>query len=303
MSLKYWFSSPENIFVGLSSKGCLKWLDDSPYLQMLFKLKTGQRLNLQNPVTFNEKLQWLKIHNRNPMYTNLVDKYTVRDYVKMKVGESYLIPLIGVYDTYGDICFEDLPEQFVIKCNHDSGGIYICTDKSKVNHESLSRFFTKKLRCNYFWPGREWPYLNVARKLVVEKYMVDETHKELRDFKIFCFMGEPRIIQVDYNRFNGHLRKMYDTKWNCLGFTTKYPTISENEIEKPKNLDEMLSVARELSKECQPFVRVDLYNTGEHIYFGEMTFFHGGGMERFSDEQWNKKMGSWIDLSCFVTKE
>ena len=301
MRLGYWLRDPANIVVGLARRGLLNWINDEAYLKFLFRLKTGLNLNLAFPKTFNEKLQWLKLYNRNPLYTSLVDKYCVRAYVEKTIGSEYLIPLIGVYTKFDDIDFDELPSQFVIKCNHDSGGVFICKDKHNLKNKKykskVRAFFAKKMRCNYYWPGREWPYLNVERKLIIEQYLEDGNNHELRDYKFFCFMGEPRIIQVDYNRFSGHLRKMFDLDWNCLPFTTGYPTDAEHEIDKPITLQKMISIAKQLARECIPFVRVDLYSIGEQVFFGEMTFYHGGGMERFSQEDWDYKLGDLIDLS------
>ncbi|MCU9942847.1 glycosyl transferase, partial [Bacillus pacificus] len=187
-----------------------KVIPDKTYLEIKYKLTTGKKLDFENPKTFNEKLQWLKLHNRNPEYTTMVDKFEVRKYIADKIGEEYLIPLIGVYDSFEEIDFEVLPNQFVLKPNHTSGNVYICKDKSKINYKELKKEINMWLKRKYYWMHREWPYKNVKPKIVCEKYMVDESGTELKDYKMYCFNGETKIIQVDYDRFNGHKRNLYN---------------------------------------------------------------------------------------------
>lgn len=271
-------------------------IPDKMYLKLLYKKCTKSKLNLDNPQTFNEKLQWLKLNDKKDEYTKMVDKYEVKKYVASIIGEEYIIPTIGVYDKFKDIDFDKLPNQFVLKCTHDSGGVAICEDKNKFDKIKARKILNFSLRRNYFYYSREYPYKNVKRRIIAEKYMKDETSGDLRDYKLFCFNGECKLIQVDFDRFINHRRNLYDTDWNLIeDLSIKYPSDKNTIIEKPSNLDEMLEIARKLSKDI-PFVRVDLYLINGKIYFGELTFFHGGGYEKFTPEEWNKKLGDMIKI-------
>ena len=271
-----------------------RWLTDESFIKYEYLFETGKRLDLANPLTFNEKLQWLKLHDIHPEYTIMADKYCAKNYVSSIIGESYLIPTIGVWESFDDIDFSKLPDQFVIKTTHDSGGVVIIKDK-KRDLCNARKVIEKSLRHNYFYEHREYPYKDIQPRIIAEKYMVDESGTELKDYKIFCFYGEPRIVQVDYDRFIDHKRNLYDIAWNRLPFTLKFPTDRKREIPKPEGLGEMLDVAKKLSKGI-PHVRVDLYHINGKIYFGELTFFHGSGFEKFTPEEWNKILGNWIQL-------
>ena len=265
------------------------------YLKIKFKLITGNHLDLDNPQTFNEKLQWLKIHDRNPEYTKMVDKYEAKKYVASIIGEEYIIPTIGVYDKFDDIDFDKLPNQFVMKCTHDSGGLVICKDKNTLDIKVARKKINKCLKKNYYYNGREWPYKNVKPRIIIEKYMVDESNKELKDYKVFNFDGKPKIIQLDYDRFVKHKRNLYDKDWKYIEAAIKYPTDKNVKIDKPKSLNKMLELASILSKNI-PHVRTDFYLIDDKIYFGELTFYHGSGYEKFTPEQFGKEMGEWLKL-------
>ncbi|PGZ63124.1 glycosyl transferase [Bacillus cereus] len=268
---------------------------DDKFLETKFWLRTGKKLDLKKPMTFNEKLQWLKLYDRNPEYTQLVDKLEVRKHIEKTIGKEYLIPLLGEWDMFDDIDFNLLPNQFVLKCTHDSGGLIVCEDKGALNLKKAKKKINRSLKRNFYYHGREWPYKNVKPRIICEKFMVDESGIELKDYKIFCFLGEPKIIQVDYNRFEGHKRNLYDADWNYVSSSIKHPTDPERLIEKPEKLEEMLQLARILSKEYY-HVRVDFYSIKDKIYFGEMTFYHGSGYEKFEPEEFGYKMGSWLQL-------
>lgn len=279
----------------LGSRGFLNWMPDKLYLMLVFFGNTGRKLNLQNPITYNEKLQWLKLYDRNPLYTNLVDKYEVRTFISEKIGNEYLIPVIGVYNSAEEINWESLPDKFVLKCTHGSGTNIICLDKSKLNIDLAKEKLNKWMKKSWYWYGREWPYKNVTPRIICEKYMVDESGKELKDYKVFCFNGSPKIIQVDFNRFKGHKRNLYDTDWNYIHASIQEPTDPNTVIKKPEKLDKMLELARLLSKDFA-HVRVDFYSINDRIYFGEMTFYHGAGFQKFTPESLGVKMGNWIKL-------
>lgn len=270
-------------------------IPDYFYLKIKYNLMIGNRLNLKNPKTFNEKLQWLKLYDHNPLYTQLVDKYGVRKYISNAIGEEYLIPLLDVYNNADEINFDKLPNEFVLKCTHDSGGVVICKDKSNLDVAKAKDKINKSLKRNYYYGLREWPYKNVKPRIICEKYMVDESGTELKDYKFFCFSGEPKIIQVDYNRFVGHKRNLYDIDWNYIPASIQYPTDPKVKIKKPDKLETMLELVRALAKDY-PHVRVDFYSVNDRIYFGEMTFYHEAGFGKFNPEEFGIEMGKWIIL-------
>ena len=273
-----------------------KKMSDSFYLKIYYKTMTNRDLDINNPKTFNEKLQWLKLYDRNPLYTTLVDKYAVREYIKEKIGEEYLIPLIGgPWKSVDEIPFDTLPNQFVLKTTHDSGGVVICNNKKNFDVNAAKRKLHKSLKNNYYYSGREWPYKNVPPQIIAEKYMVDESGTELKDYKIFNFQGKAKLIQVDYNRFVDHKRNLYTPEWEYLDVMLQYPNDSQHKIEKPKSLEKMLELA-ELLSEGIPHVRTDFYSIGEKIYFGEMTFYHGSGFEKFAPPEWDRIVGDWLVL-------
>lgn len=287
--------NPIKLFYYGESKGLFDFLSDKLYIKLFYYLNTGSKLNLNNPESFNEKLQWLKMNNKVPLYSLLADKYAVRKFIENKLGSENLIPLLGVYNNFDEINFDKLPKQFVLKCTHDSGGIVICKDKSKLDLKHAKKLMNKSLKTNYFYRGREWIYKDIKPRIVCEKLLVDESNTELKDYKFFCFNGEPKLIQVDFNRFTNHQRNIYDIEWNMLDLSIKYPNNKNLAIKKPNKLDEMLKFASELSR-GMPHVRVDFYYIEGEIYFGEMTFFHGSGYEKFTPEKYNEILGNWIEL-------
>ena len=273
----------------------MRCLSDESFLKIKYRAKMGKELNLNPPVTYNEKLQWIKLYDHNPLYTQLVDKYSVRDYVKSVVGEQYLNQLYGVFDSVEEIDFDKLPNQFVLKCTHDSGNVIVCMDKSSLNVEKAKKKLNTSLRRNYFWDGREWPYKNVKPRIIAEKFLVDESGYELKDYKFYAFNGTPAVCFLISDR--GHETKCdpLDMEFKRMPFNQGYPC-SEKEWEKPANYDEMKEVVSKLSMGI-PEVRVDLYNVGGQIIFGEMTFFDAGGMAPFYPDEWDKTFGDMIDLS------
>lgn len=279
------------------SQRFFSWLPASIYLRICFFLKTKKILHLKHPVSFNEKLQWLKLYDHKPEYTTMVDKYAVKQYVAAKIGggEEYIIPTLGVWEHFDDIDFDKLPDKFVLKCTHDSGGLVICRDKSKFDKEAARKKLEKCLKRNYFLYGREWPYKNVPPRIIAEKYMVDESGVELKDYKIFCFHGVPKIIEVDFNRFVGHKRNLYTTSWELIDLEICYPSDENFKIAKPEHLEKLLQLATVLSQDI-PHIRTDFYVINGKIYFGELTFCHGSGFEKFIPEEWDKIFGDWLKL-------
>ena len=261
-------------------KGKVHFLKDETYLKMMYKCAFHKKLNLDNPTTFNEKLQWLKLHDRNPIYTQLVDKYEVKKYVKNKIGEEYIIPTLGVWDRFEDIDFSALPNQFVLKCTHDSGGLVICKDKSSFYIQKAKRKIEKCLKCNYYWAGREWPYKDVKPRIIAEEYMEDTETGELRDYKFFTFGGKVKALFIASER----QKEGEETKFDF--FDKSYNHL---QITKMKELSELLSKGI-------PHLRVDFYEVNGKPYFGELTFSHWSGLVPFEPEEWDKIFGDWITL-------
>lgn len=284
-----------NINAGL---GIYNKMDDEAFLKNIFKIGFGKELNLDNPQTFNEKLQWLKLYDRKPEYTMMVDKFQARNYIADKIGEEYLIPCLGVWDDPDDIDFDKLPNQFVLKCNHNSGlGMCICKDKSKLNIAKVRRELRKGLKQDYYLTGREWAYKDVPRKIICEKYMSDENEgSSLIDYKFMCFNGKVKCSFVCSGRFSSEGLRVtfFDRDWNVMPFERHYHSVKEG-LPKPHNYEKMVEIAEKLSKGI-PFVRIDFYEVKSKIYFGEFTFYPGSGMEEFNPEEWDKILGSWIDL-------
>lgn len=286
----------KRIIVGLDYRHLLNFVPDKTYLKLIYRVYTGRHLNLDEPKLFTEKLQWIKLYDRNPFYTVLVDKVLVKEHVAKLLGEKYIIPTIGVWDNPDDIDFDTLPSQFVLKCNHNSGrGMCICTDKSSIKPDRIRQVLREGLKENYYITRREWPYKNVPRKVLAEKYMEDESGF-LQDYKVMCFHGEPKIIQVHKGRFSGtHTQDLYDIEWNILDFDQMGCIKSSDSIARPACLNEMLSASRVLSSGI-PHVRVDWYIINGQLFFGEMTFFDASGLECFEPYEKELEIGSWIRL-------
>lgn len=295
-TLKYIKNDPKRLFSMLGSKGLLNWMPDEAYVKLQFRLAMGYPLDLKNPKTFNEKLQWLKLHDRNPLYTTLVDKYAVRQYIGETLGEEYLIPLVGgPWKNAEEIDFDALPEQFVLKCNHDSGGVIVCKDKSMLDIDAARKKLNERLKKNYYYANREWPYKNVKPCILAEKYMADEKG-ELEDYKFFCFHGEPKLLYVctERNTEKGLHTTYFDLNWEKLPIRRDFP-ISDEEIKKPACFDEMIEVAKKLAA-VSPYVRIDLYDIQGKPRFGEFTLYPDSGMRFIDPPEWNERMGSWIVL-------
>lgn len=272
-------------------------LKDEEFLSKKYKASLHRELNLHTPETYTEKLQWLKLYDRRPEYTALVDKCTAKEYVASKIGEQYIIPTLGIWEDPDEIDFDFLPEKFVIKCNHNSGlGMFICHDKSSIDVAKIKRKLKKGLAQNYYLTGREWPYKNVKRRIIAEKYMEDSTCKELRDYKFFTFGGVPKVLYIAQGRGKGGpvVADFFDMDYNHLAFTIDHD-MAETPPPKPACFEEMKRLAAILS-EGTPQLRVDFYEVDGRVYFGEMTFFHCGGFEAFHPEKWDKTFGDWIIL-------
>jgi len=270
--------------------------DDPTFLKQQFLRIHGYELNLENPKTFSEKMQWIKVYGnleRRAIYT---DKYEVRKFVKEKIGEQYVVPLIGMYENVDDIDFESLPKSFAMKATHGSGWNIIVRDKSVIDWNAVKKEIMGWVRSNYYEVAGERNYKPLKGRIVVEEFLQDPSG-DLKDFKFFCFHGKPMYIQVDGDRFRGHRRDIYDLHWNRLPVQIHFKNLREA-AEKPNRLDEMIQIAALLS-ERMAFVRVDLYFTNNRIYFGELTFVPGIGLERFNPVKFDEVFGKSIDLSKY----
>ena len=271
-------------------------LSDKLYLKIQYRRILREKLNLDNPQKYNEKLQWLKLYNRRPEYTALVDKYEVKPIIAKQIGEEHIIKTLGVWDNFDDIDFNTLPNQFVLKCTHDSGGLVICKDKSQLNKIEAKRKIEASLKSNFFYFSREWPYKDVKPRIIAEEYMEDETG-ELKDFKFFCFNGEPKALFIASDRQDKNEETkfdFFDMDFKHLPFRGGHPNATKP-IPCPNGFEEMKRLAKILSA-GMPHVRVDFYDIDGHIYFGEMTFFHWSGMAPFDPQDWNCKFGEWLKL-------
>jgi len=279
-----------------------KFQDPEKIISQKYELLMGKKLDLQNPTTYNEKLQWLKLHDKNPKYTTLADKYEVRKFVSDVIGEKHLIPLIGVYSSPKEINYPSLPNQFVLKCTHDSGSVYICKEKETFNTRVVNKKLSTALSRNFYYAGFEWPYMNIPPRIIAENYMIDESGYELKDYKFFCFNGEPKALFVATDRGHGTTRfDFFDINFNHLDVTQHYPR-SERTIHIPDNYEKMIELARLLSKDLI-HVRIDMYNVSGTIYIGEFTFYHFCGYQPFVPQSFDLLMGSWIDLSILSKKD
>lgn len=273
-----------------------RFIPDPLYITILYYKNIRKFLNLKSPKTFNEKLQWIKIHDRNPEYTRLVNKYEVRSYIASKIGEKYLITLIGVWDSVFDINFNNLPNKFVLKCNHDSKSTVICRDKSRLDIRMVRNKLDLHLKQNAFWYGREWPYKDVKPCIIAEKYMEDTIGTVLTDYKVLCFNGKAKLIQVHNGRgTQNYTQDFYDIDWNKTNIM-QGARVSQVIFEKPSFLKEMVELSETLA-EGTLHSRIDWYFVKGQIYFGEITFFDGSGFVPFENEEDDLLLGSWIKLN------
>lgn len=272
-------------------------LPDKLFIKALYRFTFEKKLNLKNPKGFNEKMQWLKLYDRKKEYTEMVDKYKVKQYVANKIGKEYVIPLYGVWEKFDDIDFGSLPDKFVLKCTHDSGGLVIVDNKDKLDIDKAKNKINNSLKVDYFRPGREWPYKNVKPQIIAEKYMASDKQKELIDYKFFCFNGVPKLLYVSEGLSNHATAKMnfFDMDYNRMDFYRKDYNQFNELPPKPKKFEKMKELAILLSKNI-PFLRVDFYEIDGMIYFGELTFYPCSGLIPFEPEEWDKKLGDMLKL-------
>lgn len=274
-----------------------KLMSDKFFIKVLWKQSIGTKLNLDNPTTFNEKLQWLKLNNRDALLINLVDKNTAKRWVADRIGNEHVIPTLGVYDSVDEINLDALPEQFVLKCNHDCGSVLVCRNKSDFDIESAKKKLNDSLRKNYYWDSREWPYKKIKRCVIAEEFLADANASELCDYKVHCFNGVPKLVLVCKDRHSetGLTEDFFTEEWEHLALRRPAHPNSKETIQRPEQLEEMMSLSRELSKDF-PFVRVDWYISNDRLYFGELTFFPASGMSPFVPDSYDNLFGSWLEL-------
>lgn len=298
-ALKKYICSPDYRFLLNADAGKYNNMPDEEYISQMFRANMGYELNLKSPETFNEKLQWLKLFDRKPEYTVMADKYLVRGYIEEKLGREYLIPLLGAWDNPDDIDFSSLPEQFVLKCNHNSGlGMYICRNRSDLNEKKVIAGLRKGIKQDYYLRGREWPYKNIPRKIICEKYMTDSPEsRDFTDYKFFCFDGKVDCVMLCLERSSGDTKfYFFDRDWNLKRYNIRGKNAPEGfTLPKPDNIDKMFEIAAVLSKGL-PFARIDLYNSEGQIYFGEITFYPDSGFDANLLPETDKYFGSLIKL-------
>lgn len=274
-------------------------LPDEWYVRMVYKRQTGKVLHLNPPRTFNEKIQWLKLHDRRPIYTIFADKLAVRKHIESTLGGQYLIPLLGIWDRVEDIDFELLPKQFVLKATHDSGSVLLCRDKSEFDIHGARSRLRESLRQNFYWVGGEWAYKDVKPRIIAEAYLSDSGRIVPEDYKLYCFDGEPRLIVVFHNRFStteALCESVYDLEWNQQPCTLDdHFQIAMTPQERPGCLEELIRLSRKLCKGF-PHMRTDFYVVGGRIYFGEITLYTANGFQPMIPSEYDEILGSWITL-------
>lgn len=271
---------------------------DKLYLTLLFRLRMGYWIDWKNPKTFSEKLQWLKLYDRKPEYTVMVDKYAVKDYVAKIIGKEYIIPTLGVWDSPDNIDWDCLPQKFVLKTTHGGGGsgVIICKDKATFDKSDAIAKLKRGLSKCIYKSHREWPYKNVPKRIIAEQYLHQGKNDSLNDYKFFCFNGKVKFFKIDFDRFTEHKANYYSLDGKLLGLGEKaYPIRFDVEIDLPKSFDQMILIAEKLSAGLQ-FLRVDFYDANNKIYFGELTFYPSSGIKEFTSNEWNKKLGHMLKL-------
>lgn len=293
---------PRRLWKKFTKTKLYNYIPDKWAVSIKYRNHFLKKLDLKNPVTFNEKLQWLKLYDRRPEYTLMVDKYRAKEYVASIIGEEYIIPTLGAWKSFDEIDFDSLPEQFVLKCNHGSGDVVICKDKASLDIESARKKLTKALNADYYLVSREWPYKNVDRMIIAEQYLEDSETHDARDYKFFCFDGEVKCFKVDLDRFIGRHANWYDRNAKLLPYGTRgaEPAV-DREVLLPDQLELMMELAEKISH-GYPFMRVDFYYINGKIYSGELTFYPASGLTPFTDEKWDIIMGDWLKLPAYKIK-
>ena len=278
-------------------KYSLRFIPDKMFLQIYYFARFKKFINFKNPKTYNEKINWLKLNDRKKIYTSLVDKYDVKEKVAKVIGNEYIIPTLGVWNSFDEIDFVKLPDKFVLKCTHDSEGVYIVKDKNKLNVKEARQKINEAMKYNFYYIGREWPYKNIKPRIIAEKYMEDHVDGELRDYKFFCFDGKAKLMFIATDRNIGEAKfDYYDLDFNHLDIVQHY-TNSDKEIRKPKNFDKMIQLSEKITQYFKlKHARIDFYEVDGELYFGEITFYHFSGLQPFKPKEWDEKIGNLLVL-------
>lgn len=306
--IKKYIGHPSNIVLFFCVHGLFNWMPDEPYMKLVYKLRLGEKSDLKNPQTFSEKIQWLKLHDRKDLYTRLVDKYEAKRHVSSLIGEEYVVPNYGVWNSFDDIDFDILPNQFVLKTTHDANGVYIVKNKENMDIKKARKFLNYHLNTNFWWPFREWTYKNVKPRIIAEKFLfedsvggsTDKRFSDLINYKFYCFDGVPRFLYCEVTDFSNDTKgecrlSFFDMKFNPAPFGRNDHEPVPKEVMKPNNFNEMVGIASKLSNGI-PFVRIDLYDINGNIYFSEYTFSPGAGQTPFSPSEWERRIGEYINI-------
>lgn len=295
--VKNGLKDPKRILLHMLDADFFRGMNDARYLKLKYWASTGKRLHLEQPVSYNEKLQWLKLHDRKPVYTEYADKYAVRAHIARLIGEEYLIPLLGVWDTAEQVDFDALPNAFVLKPTHTSGNVLVCRDKTALNVEQARRTMKEWLAREYFWYHREWPYQNIRPRIICEQLLENQDGSLPEDYKLMCFGGKPKCVFVcaDRDAADGLKIDIYNEKWKRMDFRRATHPASGRDLPMPENFPLMRDLAEKLS-EGFAFIRVDFYDVGGKVYFGELTFYPAAGFEAFDPPEYDEILGGWIDL-------
>lgn len=285
-----------SVFIAQIIKYCSFLFSDKVYMQLLYRFQLGRRLDLENPQFFTEKLQWLKLYDRREEYSKIVDKYEVKKIVASMVGEEFIIPTLGVWNSINDIEWELLPDKFVIKTTFGGGsdGVFFCNNKKELDVDRLKRKLSKAMNTNPYKRLREWPYKNVPKRIIAEEILEDKSG-DLRDYKFYCFNGEPKVLLIASNRYSSHNFDYFDMDFNKLPITSAMGPNNPSLTEKPICFERMKIIAKQLSANY-PHIRIDLYDCNNRIYFGEMTLYDSSGFDNLNSDEWDLKFGSWISL-------
>lgn len=287
---------PEKIIYGFERLGLLDWVPEKIYIKLVYRLAFGRPLDLENPKTFTEKLNWYKLYYRTDLMRKCVDKYEVREYVESVLGKDtpYLNDMFGIWKSVDDIDFDKLPNEFVLKPTNGSGDVLVCLDKDKLNIDAAKKLLKSNSKRPFYTKTKEWAYYNLPYRILGERLIKSSDQFQIKDYKIFCFNGEPRFLFVASERGTDNLKfDFFDTDWNRLPITNMHE--HNMNLSKPVHFDEMLDVAKKLSKDF-PHVRVDLYEEEGRVFFGELTFYHFGGFTRFEPDEWDYKLGEYFDI-------
>ena len=290
MNIVYFISHPKALAYAIYEQ-IGRCLPSKLYLRYYYRMRFGKPINFDNPRTFNEKLNWLKVYDHNPLYTKLADKYLVKDYVCNVIGEKYVVPCYGCWNE--DINFDELPNQFVLKATHDSSGVTVIKNKRNINLIKVKKHFNRVIKRNYYYALREWPYKNQQPKIIADQYLEDHTSQVLQDYKFWCFNGEPLYMYFTVKGIEVY-ENFYDMDFNAVDINHMFPR-RHPEFEKPKEFELMKTLASKLSKDI-PFVRVDFFDVDGRVYFGEFTFYDWAGMRPFDDPTWDDRLGALIKL-------